>query len=165
VRAKRERDSAKPQEMRAASGREAQARAKRERDSATPQEIARSLRTRSASAIARSLRRSQMELTDKQMLDLKIIDALQTCYDPEIPVNIYELGLIYGIEISDLSEVRIKMTLTAPGCPVAGSLPLEVEAKVNAIEGVKSARVDVVWDPPWNPGKMSESAKLQLGMI
>jgi FeS assembly SUF system protein len=106
-----------------------------------------------------------MNLTEKQILELKIIDALQTCYDPEIPVNIYELGLIYGIDISDSSEVRINMTLTAANCPAAASLPLEVESKVNAIDGVKSVQVDLVWDPPWNPGKMSESAKLQLGML
>ncbi len=106
-----------------------------------------------------------MNAPDKQMLELKIIEALETCYDPEIPANIYELGLIYGIEISDASEVRITMTLTAPSCPVAEWLPLEVESKVSAIEGVKSAQVDVVWDPPWDPGKMSESAKLQLGML
>ncbi len=106
-----------------------------------------------------------MEFTDKQILELKIIDALQTCYDPEIPVNIYELGLVYGIEISDSGDARIKMTLTAPNCPVAQSLPLEVESKVRAIEGVKSAQVEIVWDPPWNLGKMSEGAKLQLGMI
>jgi FeS assembly SUF system protein len=106
-----------------------------------------------------------MSPIEKQVLELKVIDALQTCYDPEIPANIYELGLIYGIEISDSSEVRIKMTLTAPNCPVAASLPLEVESKVSAIEGIKSAKVDIVWDPPWSPGKMSESAKLQLGMI
>jgi FeS assembly SUF system protein len=99
------------------------------------------------------------------MLELKIIDALQTCYDPEIPVNIYELGLVYGIEISDSADVRIHMTLTAPSCPVAQSLPLEVESKVRAIEGVKSVYVEVVWDPPWNPGRMSESAKLELGIL
>ena len=105
-----------------------------------------------------------MDFTQKQMLELKVIDALQTCYDPEIPVNIYELGLVYGIEIND-SGVRIKMTLTAPSCPVAQSLPIEVEKKIGAIEGVKSAQVEVVWDPPWSPDKMSEGAKLQLGML
>jgi FeS assembly SUF system protein len=106
-----------------------------------------------------------MNPAEKQILELKVIDALQTCYDPEIPVNIYELGLVYGIEISDSGDVRILMTLTAPSCPVAASLPLQIESKVSAIEGVKSAQVELVWDPPWNPEKMSESAKLQLGMI
>ena len=106
-----------------------------------------------------------MNPLEKQVLELKVLDALQTCYDPEIPVNIYELGLVYGIEISDSSEVLVKMTLTAPNCPVAASLPVEVESKISAIEGIKSAKVDIVWDPPWNPGKMSESAKLELGMI
>lgn len=106
-----------------------------------------------------------MNLTEKQILEMKVIDALGTCYDPEIPVNIYELGLVYGIEISDSGDVRIKMTLTAPSCPVAASLPLAVESKVGAIEGVRSTQVEIVWDPPWNPGKMSESAKLRLGMI
>ena len=106
-----------------------------------------------------------MNSAEKQILELKVIDALQTCYDPEIPVNIYELGLVYGIEISDSGDVRIQMTLTAPSCPVAASLPLQIESKVSAIESVKSGQVELVWDPPWNPGRMSESAKLQLGMI
>jgi FeS assembly SUF system protein len=106
-----------------------------------------------------------MNSAETQILELKVIDALETCYDPEIPVNIYELGLIYGIDIAGEGDVRIQMTLTAPNCPVAASLPLEVESKVNSIEGVKSAQVEIVWDPPWNPEKMSESAKLQLGMI
>jgi len=106
-----------------------------------------------------------MNSAEKQVLELKVIDALQTCFDPEIPVNIYELGLIYGIEIGGENNVRIQMTLTAPNCPVAASLPLEVESKLNAIEGVKSAQVELVWDPPWNPERMSESAKLQLGML
>jgi FeS assembly SUF system protein len=106
-----------------------------------------------------------MSPIDKQILELKVIDALQTCFDPEIPVNIYDLGLVYGIEISDASEVRVQMTLTAPNCPVAASLPSEVESKLNAIEGVTCAQVDLIWDPPWNPERMSDGAKLQLGMI
>jgi len=106
-----------------------------------------------------------MNPAEKQILELKVIDALETCYDPEIPVNIYELGLVYGIEIADSGDVRIQMTLTAPSCPVAASLPLQIESKVSAVEGVKNAQVELVWDPPWNPEKMSESAKLQLGMI
>ena len=109
--------------------------------------------------------RGEMELNEKQMLELKIIDALNTCYDPEIPVNIYELGLIYGIDVGVSGDVHIKMTLTAPSCPVAASLPIEVESKVSAIEGVKSARVELVWDPPWSPAKMSEGARLDLGII
>lgn len=95
----------------------------------------------------------------------KIIEAIRTCYDPEIPVNIYELGLIYGVEIDPSSVVRIRMTLTAPGCPAAGSLPYEVENKVRAVPGVSTALVEVVWDPPWTPDKMSEAAKLQLGIF
>jgi FeS assembly SUF system protein len=106
-----------------------------------------------------------MNLVDKQMLEVKVIDALQTCYDPEIPVDIYELGLVYGVEIGDSADVRIKMTLTAPNCPVAASLPLEVKSKVCAIDGVRTAEVELVWDPPWNPERMSEGAKLQLGIL
>jgi len=90
---------------------------------------------------------------------------LQTCFDPEIPVNIYELGLVYGIEVSDKNEVTVKMTLTSPMCPVAGSLPPEIEGKIKTIEGVAAAKVEVVWDPPWTPEKMSEAAKLQLNMM
>jgi FeS assembly SUF system protein len=95
----------------------------------------------------------------------KIIEALQTCFDPEIPVNIYELGLIYDIDIKPAGEVGIKMTLTSPMCPVAGSLPPEVEAKIGAVPGVKSAKVEVVWEPPWTPEKMTEAARLMLGMM
>lgn len=94
----------------------------------------------------------------------KVIEVLRTCYDPEIPVDIYELGLIYGIDIKPQGEVGIQMTLTSPMCPVAESLPPEVERKVKAIPGVKAVSVEVVWDPPWEPSKMSEAAKLQLGM-
>jgi FeS assembly SUF system protein len=95
----------------------------------------------------------------------KIVEVLQTCFDPEIPVNIYELGLIYGIDVTPAGEASITMTLTSPMCPVAGSLPIEVETKVRAVEGVTNARVDVVWDPPWTPEKMSEAARLQLNMM
>lgn len=98
-------------------------------------------------------------------LEGKIIAALQTVFDPEIPVNIYEIGLVYGVDIDPAGAVVVRMTLTSPGCPVAVSLPLEVEAKVQTVPGVKSARVDLVWDPPWNPGMMSEAAKLELGFF
>src|SRR5207247_5651430 len=101
-----------------------------------------------------------MNPVEKQLLELKVIDALQTCYDPEIPVNIYELGLVYGIEISDSADVRIQMTLTAPACPVAGSLPVEIESKISAIEGVERAQVEIVWGPSCHTGRMSGSAKL-----
>jgi FeS assembly SUF system protein len=96
-------------------------------------------------------------------LEEQVIDALRTVYDPEIPVNIYELGLIYSIDAKP-EEVVIEMTLTSPGCPVAGSLPVEVELRVREIQGVKSARVELVWDPPWNPDMISEAGKLQLGL-
>jgi FeS assembly SUF system protein len=95
----------------------------------------------------------------------KVIEALRTCYDPEIPVNIYELGLIYETKVETSGEVSIKMTLTSPNCPAAGSLPGEVQEKVKALPGVTSARIEVVWDPPWDPSKMSEAARLQLGMF
>ena len=102
---------------------------------------------------------------DATMTEAKVIEAIRTCYDPEIPVNIYELGLIYEVEVKDSGEVAVKMTLTSPMCPVAGTLPHEVEAKVAGVAGVKSAQVDLVWDPPWTPERMSEAAKLQLGML
>jgi FeS assembly SUF system protein len=104
------------------------------------------------------------ELT-KQELEEKIIQTLKTCYDPEIPVDIFELGLIYEIAIDDKSNVIIKMTLTSPACPVAGSLPPEVEAKVKAIPEVKDARVEIVWSPPWDKDMMSEVAKVELGFM
>ncbi len=98
-------------------------------------------------------------------LEESVIEALRTVFDPEIPVNVYELGLVYGIDISPRGDVIVRMTLTSPGCPVAGSLPPEVEQKVLSLPGVTSARVDLVWDPPWNPSMMSEVAKLQLGFF
>jgi FeS assembly SUF system protein len=100
-----------------------------------------------------------------ESIEEQVIDTLRTVYDPEIPVNVYELGLVYGIQVNPGGEVIVRMTLTSPGCPVAGSLPPEVEQKVLSIPGVQSARVDLVWDPPWNPGMMSDAAKLQLGIF
>ena len=95
----------------------------------------------------------------------RVVDALKTCYDPEIPVDIYQLGLIYDIAINDDDEVTIKMTLTSPACPVAGTLPPEVETKVKQVEGVTKSTVELVWDPPWDMTRMSEGAKLQLGLM
>ncbi len=95
----------------------------------------------------------------------RIIEALKTVYDPEIPVNIYELGLIYRIDVEDDNAVRIEMTLTSPGCPVAGTLPGEVEERVRGVDGVTGAEVEVVWDPPWNPSMMTEEAQLELGVL
>jgi FeS assembly SUF system protein len=94
-----------------------------------------------------------------------VIQALRSCYDPEIPVNIYDLGLIYDLNVDEAGCVDIKMTLTAPGCPVAGSLPGEVQARVQAVEGIKAARVELVWDPPWDRNRMSPAALIQLGMF
>ncbi|MBC8490385.1 MAG: DUF59 domain-containing protein [Ignavibacteria bacterium] len=95
----------------------------------------------------------------------EIIKVLKTCYDPEIPVDVYELGLIYDIKISEEKNVNITMTLTSPACPVAEALPLEVEEKVEALPLVKDVKVDVTFDPPWSPDKMSEVAKLELGFL
>ncbi|MFK4056680.1 SUF system Fe-S cluster assembly protein [Brevundimonas sp. NPDC046655] len=105
---------------------------------------------------------SQAEL-DKLTDDL--IEALKTVYDPEIPVDIYELGLIYKVDVSDDRDVLIEMTLTAPGCPVAGEMPGWVEDAVKKVEGVKSARANLVFDPPWDSSKMSDEAKLALNMF
>ena len=98
-------------------------------------------------------------------LEEQILDVVKTCYDPEIPVDIYELGLIYKIDASPDGDVVIEMTLTSPACPAAGSLPPEVERKVAELPGVRSAKVNVVWEPVWTPEKMTEAAKLQLGMF
>ena len=95
----------------------------------------------------------------------KIIGVVRTCFDPEIPVNIYDLGLVYEINIAPSSEVDVKMTLTSPGCPSIFSLPGEVEDKIRRLGEVKDVRVQVVWEPTWDPSKMSEAAKLQLGML
>ena len=101
----------------------------------------------------------------KEEIEKDVIEALKTVYDPEIPVDIYQLGLIYNIDVRDDRSVEVRLTLTSPMCPVAGSLPPEVEAKVAQVEGVTKSTVDLVWDPPWNPSMMSEAAKLELGMM
>ncbi|MCI0484379.1 MAG: SUF system Fe-S cluster assembly protein [candidate division NC10 bacterium] len=107
-----------------------------------------------------------MDLTSANTLviEAQVIEALRTCYDPEIPVNIYELGLIYGIEVDPSGAVAVRMTLTSPNCPAAGTLPGEVQEKVKGVPGVTDARVEVVFDPPWDPSRMSEAAKLELGL-
>ncbi|MFL6846408.1 MAG: SUF system Fe-S cluster assembly protein [Allosphingosinicella sp.] len=94
-----------------------------------------------------------------------VIEALKEIYDPEIPVNIYDLGLIYDVEITPEHHARVKMTLTSPHCPVAESMPGEVELRVGAVPGIGDAEVELVWDPPWDPQKMSDEAKLELGML
>jgi FeS assembly SUF system protein len=102
---------------------------------------------------------------DGATLQDKVVEALTTVFDPEIPVNIYELGLVYDIDVAQDGEVTITMTLTTPHCPVAGSLPGEVQDKVAAIEGVRKAHVNLVWEPAWTPERMSEAAKLELGWL
>lgn len=98
-------------------------------------------------------------------LSEQIIDAIKTVFDPEIPVNIYELGLIYAINLGQENTVEVKMSLTSPACPAAGSLPAQVQAKVKAVPGVTACKVEVVWDPPWDQSRMSEAAKLTLGLM
>ncbi len=105
------------------------------------------------------------EATNGTTLRDQVLDVLKTCYDPEIPVDIYELGLVYKVDVDDAGKVTVDMTLTSPACPVAGSLPPEVEQKISRVEGVSNVRVDLVWDPPWNPDLMSEAAKLKLGFL
>jgi FeS assembly SUF system protein len=97
-------------------------------------------------------------------LELKVVGALKKIYDPEIPVNIHDLGLIYSVNVADGGSVQVTMTLTAPACPVAGTLPGEVERAVKSVDGVSEAKVELVWDPPWNPGMMSKMARVMLGM-
>ena len=107
---------------------------------------------------------SPIESIQAKALEAQVIEVLRTCYDPEIPVDIYELGLIYEVKTSADGKVHIKMTLTSPACPVAGSMPGEIETKVRAMEDVNDAKVEIVWNPPWTPDKMSEAAKLQLNL-
>jgi FeS assembly SUF system protein len=98
-------------------------------------------------------------------INRKIIDVIKTCYDPEIPVNIYELGLIYGVNVDEEGHATVTMTLTAPNCPAAQSLPNEVRFKIEAMDEIKSANVEIVFDPPWTPNRMSDAAKLTLNIL
>lgn len=102
---------------------------------------------------------------DSDALKEKVIEKLQTIYDPEIPVSIYELGLIYEINVLPINNIQVVMTLTSPGCPAAQSLPIEVDQKLRQIEGVNDVHVAVTWNPPWNKTMMSEAAQLELGML
>jgi len=102
---------------------------------------------------------------DSDEIRAQVVEAIRSVFDPEIPVNIYELGLIYDIQVDPTGAVGIQMTLTSPNCPSAAYLPVEVETKARAVPGVASAKVEVVWDPPWDPTRMSDAAKLQLGML
>ena len=115
--------------------------------------------TEAAETPASAPERGQHPLTEK------VVEALKTVYDPEIPVNIYDLGLIYDMRISEECVVDVDMTLTAPGCPVAEHFPTWVEDAVKTVEGVSDAHVEIVWDPPWTPDRMSEEAKLELGFM
>lgn len=105
------------------------------------------------------------ELPADAPLQDRVVAVLKTIYDPELPVNIYELGLIYKLDVSEQGEVAVQMTLTAPNCPVAGSLPGEVQKKIAAVPGVTRATVDLVWDPPWDKSRLSEAAQLELGFF
>lgn len=107
---------------------------------------------------------SPVDKINAQATEAAVIEVLRTVFDPEIPVNIYELGLIYDVDVNAEGAVDVKMTLTSPACPVAGSLPPEVEQKIKTVSGVTSAKVEVVWEPAWTPDLMTEAAKLELGM-
>lgn len=106
-----------------------------------------------------------MTAPDPERLRQDIVAALKTCYDPEIPVDIYELGLVYSVDVDGEGRASVRMTLTSPACPVAGSLPGEVERKVRSVPGVAEAAVELVWDPPWDKDMMSDEAKLRLGFF
>jgi|SRR5690349_20173206 len=106
-----------------------------------------------------------MESINETVIEAEVLEVLRNCFDPEIPVNIYELGLVYDVHVDATGIVTIKMTLTSPHCPAVQSLPAEIEQKVKAVPGVTDVKIDLVWEPPWDPSKMSEAARLQLGML
>ncbi len=105
------------------------------------------------------------EPTEQEVLEARVIDMLRTIYDPEIPVNIYDLGLIYELDVQETGEVHVRMTLTAPGCPVAETFPSMVQAALWRVDGVTDVTVELVWEPLWGQENMSEAARLQLGML
>ena len=107
----------------------------------------------------------QPQANDSKSLKERVVDTLKTVFDPEIPVNIYELGLIYELDVSPEGQARVVMTLTSPNCPVAESLPAEVQQKIKAVEGVSEVKFELTWEPAWSPEKMTEAARLQLGMV
>jgi FeS assembly SUF system protein len=106
-----------------------------------------------------------MSVADRATIERLVVAALHTCHDPEIPVDIYELGLIYGVTVAPDGAVDVRMTLTAPSCPAAQELPADVEQAVRAVPGVTDVRVEIVFDPPWDSSRMSEAARLQLGLL
>lgn len=119
--------------------------------------------TPNESIISRALDTSMNE--DQRIVRERVIETLQTIYDPEIPVNLYDMGLIYDIAVDPDFNVKVQMTLTAPGCPVAGTLPGQVERRIAETPGVESAKVELVWSPPWDKSRMSEAALLELGLL
>ncbi len=108
---------------------------------------------------------NEISTVEQKLIEGQVVEMLRSCYDPEIPVNIYELGLIYDVRVSPQALVMVIMTLTSPACPVAQSLPKEIEEKIKRIPGVRGVAVEVVWTPAWNPSMMSEAAKLELGFM
>ncbi len=108
---------------------------------------------------------SPMDELRAQATEAEVVEVLKTIRDPELPISIWDMGLIYGVDVSPLDEVTVRMTLTTPACPAAESLPPEVELKVGAIHGVKSCRVELVWETPWTPERMSEAARLDAGLF
>jgi FeS assembly SUF system protein len=106
----------------------------------------------------------EQAMASVEAIKQSVVDVLKTVYDPEIPVDIYELGLVYDVNVEESGSVVVRMTLTSPMCPVAESLPPEVEEKVRSVAGVTDVKIDLVWEPPWTPSLMSEAARLELGM-
>ena len=107
----------------------------------------------------------QTPVVDNEVLMEQVLDAIRTVYDPEIPVNIWELGLVYRVDVDSERNVEVDMTLTAPSCPVAGEMPVQVQQVIENLDAVKSCKVELVWEPPWHPGMMSDEAKVALDMF